>query len=170
MDPLSHILLPSLILIALGWDRKIIKWSFVAVLPDMLYLTQFHRNLSHSFVFLGIVSAITYYFMKDKKLALALMFFLLSHPVLDLGGYVAAFYPLTDTYYRVHSDIILQNPSKILLFDTWIETASPGSLEEYYDSFVLQTSTALYWFLLAAAYIALNRQKIIKGIRTVVKR
>jgi membrane-bound metal-dependent hydrolase YbcI (DUF457 family) len=169
MDPLMHVLLPSLILIAFGWERKILKWSFVAFLPDMLYLTTFHRNLSHSFVVLGIISAVLYYAMKDKRLAVALVFFLLSHPLLDMGGYVAVLYPITDSYYKLHSDIILQNPSKIFLFDTWIETAPPGELEQYYDSYLLKTSTAIYWLLLATAYLLVNRQKIIKGIRTVVK-
>lgn len=168
MDPLMHILIPSLILLALGWKQRILKWSFVAVLPDILYLTPFHRNLSHSFIVLGLISAALYYLMKDKKLAVALAFFLLSHPVLDLGGYVAVFYPITNTYFRVHSNVIIRNPGRVLDFDIWLEMIQPEQLVTVYDSYPLQTITILFWTLFIVAFLFTNRQKIIKGIRAVI--
>jgi hypothetical protein len=169
MDPLMHMLAPSLILIAVGWKRDIIKWSFIALLPDFLYLTDFHRNLSHSFIVLGLVSALLYHVMRDKRLAIAFAFFLLSHPVLDLGGYVAVLYPLDTSYFRIHSDVIIRNPGRVLDFDIRLERIPPGQLSTVYDSYPLQTSTVLLWALLFSALIMLNRQKIIKGIRTVVR-
>ena len=169
MDPLMHVLIPSLILIAMGWKRGIIKWSFFAILPDVLYFTEFHRNLSHSIIVLGIISAAILYFMKNKRLAAALVFFLISHSVLDIGGYVAIFYPVTDSYFRLHSDIILRNPQHVLDFDTWLEVIPPGQLTMVYDSYPLQTITVLFWLLFLSALILAERQKIIKGVKGLLR-
>jgi len=165
MDPLMHMLIPSLMLIAMGFRKRIMLWSFFAILPDALYFTEFHRNLSHSLVALGFVSAAIYYLMKNKRLAAALVFFLISHPILDIGGYVAVLYPVTDNYFRLHSDIIIRNPQHVLDFDTWLEVIPPGQLTMVYDSYPLQTITVLFWLLFIAALALAERQKIIKGVK-----
>jgi hypothetical protein len=164
MDPLLHLILPSLALMALGFDRKkVLTYAPLALLSDLMYFTPFHRNLSNSFVFLGIVSIILYRVLKNKQDAQIAILFLLSHPILDLGGYSAIFYPVLPYYFRITSELVYNRFTGLWpRFSIDITT----EIEYVYDSYLLTTNTLLIVSVLAVALLFAERQKIVKWIKT----
>ncbi|MGQ9586964.1 MAG: hypothetical protein ACUVT7_01085 [Thermoplasmata archaeon] len=104
MDPLMHLALPVLLLLALRFEpRRVLVFAPLAVVPDLdaLWL---HRAVLHN-VFVTV--ALPLAFIAYSKLrrpewlmgALMAQFYLFSHVVLDLGG-VSIFWPfVTDMWY-----------------------------------------------------------------------
>jgi hypothetical protein len=167
MDPFSHLILPSLALMALGFDRKkVLTYAPLALFSDLMYFTPFHRNLSNSFIFLGIVSVILYKALKNKHDAKIAIFFLLSHPILDLGGYSAIFYPLLPHYFMLTSELVYNRFTGFLpRFSIDVAT----EIEYVYDSNLLTTNTLLLVSVLMVAILFAERQKIVKWIKTRLK-
>jgi membrane-bound metal-dependent hydrolase YbcI (DUF457 family) len=105
MDPLMHVLLPLLFLLALRIDtKKVILLAPLAILPDFDAAFNLHRAVFHSFIPVVIlpVSLILYSRVKrpDWMLsALVVFFYLASHVVLDLGGVAFAWPFTTDMLY-----------------------------------------------------------------------
>jgi len=164
MDPLIHILVPSIILLALGIERKkVLIYSPMALLPDLMYFTQFHRNLSNSFVFFALVSAVLYLVLKKKGAAKICAFFLLSHVILDINGYSAIFYPILPHYFMLRADAVYNRFTGLNLsigIDVRTEVAY------VYDSYLLATNTFLFVLVLLIALFYVDRQKIIKYVWT----
>jgi len=100
MDPVLHILLPLLLLLAVKIDpKKALLLAPLAVLPDFDALFGLHRALFHSFIPLvvlplGFVLYSKWYRPEWMLGSMIALFYLLSHLVLDLGG-VAFLYPFT---------------------------------------------------------------------------
>lgn len=99
MDPLMHLLLPLLFLLALRVDtRKAVLLAPLAVLPDLDALFGLHRALGHSFVPVLVIPMAILAYAKFKKpewmlAAVLTQFYLASHVVLDLGE-VAFLWPI----------------------------------------------------------------------------
>ncbi|OGS43010.1 MAG: hypothetical protein A3K76_01225 [Euryarchaeota archaeon RBG_13_57_23] len=101
MDPLMHILLPTLFLLAIRLDPKmVILLAPFTILPDFDAAFGLHRALFHSFVPIVILPVALIIYSKLKRPewmlgALLVQFYLASHVVLDLGG-VAFLWPLVE--------------------------------------------------------------------------
>ena len=105
MDPIMHILLPLLILLALRIDaKKAVLFAPLAILPDFDAFLGAHRMVFHSFIPVVVLPIALILYSKYKRpewmlSALLVQFYLASHVVLDLGG-VSFLWPITtDMFY-----------------------------------------------------------------------
>lgn len=100
MDPLMHLLLPLLFLLAIKVDtKKVLLFAPLAILPDFDVVFGLHRAVLHSFIPVLVVPIGLIMYSKFKRpdwmlSALLVQFYLASHIVLDLGG-VAFAWPFT---------------------------------------------------------------------------
>jgi len=100
MDPVLHLLLPVLFLLALRIDtRKVLMFAPLAIFPDFDAVFGLHRAVFHSFIPVLVfpVGLILYSRFKRPEWmlgALLVQFYLASHVILDLGG-VAFAWPFT---------------------------------------------------------------------------
>jgi hypothetical protein len=98
MDPLLHLLLPVLFLLALRIDtRKVLMLAPLAIFPDFDAVFGLHRAVFHSFIPILVLPLSFIIFSKLKRpewmlSAMLVQFYLASHIVLDLGG-VAFLWP-----------------------------------------------------------------------------
>src|SRR4030067_541934 len=98
MDPLMHILLPPLFLLAIRLDpKRVLLSSPLTILPDLDAAFALHRAVFHSFIPVLVLPMALIIYSKLKRPegmagALLAQFFLASHVVLDLGG-VAFLWP-----------------------------------------------------------------------------
>jgi len=105
MDPLMHVLLPLLFLLALRIDtKKAILLAPLAILPDFDAAFNLHRAVFHSFIPVIILPIGLILYSKTKKPewmlgSLLVLFYLASHVVLDLGGVAFAWPFTTDMLY-----------------------------------------------------------------------
>ena len=110
MDPLMHLLLPLLFLLAIRVDqKKALLLAPLAILPDFDALFGLHRALGHSFVPIliipmGILLYSRYFRPEWVSYAFIAQFYLASHIVLDLGG-VAFLCPLVDQQFYFESEV-----------------------------------------------------------------
>jgi hypothetical protein len=105
MDPLMHLMLPMLLLLALRIEpRKVVMFAPLAILVDLDALFGLHRALFHSFIPVLVLPAILLAYSRLKRpewmlSSVLVMFYLVSHVVLDLGG-VAFLWPFVhDQFY-----------------------------------------------------------------------
>ncbi len=105
MDPVLHLLLPILFLLAIRIDpKKVLMFAPLAIIPDFDAAFGLHRAVLHSFVPILVVPIAFIIYSKLKRPdwmlgALLAQFFLASHVVLDLGG-VAFLWPFVkDQFY-----------------------------------------------------------------------
>src|SRR5512137_124815 len=100
MDPVMHVLLPLLILLALRIDtRKVLLFAPLAVLPDFDALFGLHRAVFHSFIPVIVIPTMLILYSKYRRpewmlASLLVLFYMASHVALDLGG-VAFLWPFT---------------------------------------------------------------------------
>jgi membrane-bound metal-dependent hydrolase YbcI (DUF457 family) len=100
MDPLLHLLLPVLFLLALRIDtRKVLMFAPLAIFPDFDAVFGLHRAVFHSFIPVLVIPVGLILYSKFKRpewmlSALLVQFFMASHIILDLGG-VAFAWPFT---------------------------------------------------------------------------
>jgi hypothetical protein len=101
MDPLVHLLLPIVFLLALRIDtKKVILFAPFAILPDFDAAFHLHRAVFHSFTLIIILPACLILYSKMKRPewmlgSLLVLFYLSSHIVLDVSGGVAFAWPFT---------------------------------------------------------------------------
>ncbi len=105
MDPVMHILLPLLILLALRIDtRQVLLLAPLAVLPDFDSFFGLHRAVLHSFIPVIVIPAVLILYSRYKRpewmlASLLVLFYMASHVALDLSG-VAFLWPFTtDMFY-----------------------------------------------------------------------
>jgi hypothetical protein len=105
MDPLMHLLLPILFLLALRIDtKKVLLFAPLAILPDFDAAFNLHRAVFHSFIPVVILPVGLILYSRVKRpdwmlSALLVFFYLASHVVLDLGGVAFAWPFTTDMLY-----------------------------------------------------------------------
>lgn len=98
MDPVLHLLLPILFLLAIRVDaKKVIMLAPLAIIPDLDAAFGLHRAVLHSFVPVLVIPLGLIIYSKLRRPdwmigALLAQFYLASHVVLDLGG-VAFLWP-----------------------------------------------------------------------------
>ena len=100
MDPVMHLLLPMLLLLALRIETKaVVLLAPLTILPDFDAAFSLHRAVFHSFIPVIVLPLAFIAYAKLKRpewllWALIIQFYLASHVVLDLGG-VAFMWPFT---------------------------------------------------------------------------
>ena len=105
MDPVIHLLLPLLFLLALRVDtKKVLLFAPLTILPDFDAAFHLHRAVFHSFIPVLVlpVGLILYSKMKRPEWMLSsllVLFYLSSHVILDLGGVAFAWPFTTDMFY-----------------------------------------------------------------------
>ena len=105
MDPVMHLLLPLLILLALRIEtRSVLLFAPLAILPDFDAFLGLHRVVFHSFIPVIVIPVALILFAKYKRSewmlsALLVQFYMASHVALDMGG-VVFLWPFTmDMFY-----------------------------------------------------------------------
>ncbi len=112
MDPLMHLVLPLLFLLAIKVDaRRAVLLAPLAVLPDLDALFGLHRALGHSFIPILVVPMAILAFSHFKRpewmpAAIIAQFYLASHVVLDLGG-VAFLWPFVEDQFFLRFAVTL---------------------------------------------------------------
>jgi len=110
MDPLIHLMLPLLFLLAIRVDqKKALLLAPLAILPDLDALFGLHRALGHSFVPIlvipmGFLLYSRYLRPEWVPYAIIAQFYLASHVVMDLGG-VAFLWPLVDQQFYFEPEV-----------------------------------------------------------------
>ena len=100
MDPILHLLLPILFLLAIRIDaKKVIMFAPLAILPDFDAAFGLHRVVFHSFIAVLVIPLALIAYAKFRKPewmlgALLVQFYMASHIVLDLAG-VSFLWPFT---------------------------------------------------------------------------
>lgn len=103
MDPISHVLFPALILLAVNIDsKKVFSLLPLAIVPDLdgFFGLWAHRVVFHNFIFVLLIPFIIFLIIRYKfpeKLNYVYIgwFFLISHLVLDLESGFAFFWPFS---------------------------------------------------------------------------
>ena len=131
MEPILHVLIPLLILLALfpKLDKRlVIGLSLLALIPDIdIYIPLLHRTLFHNIFFVSITSLIIYLISNNLKAFYISLYYLTTHLILDLTfGGVALFYPL---YKRLIELTISLNTNFLFTFN--IKTYDLSKLIEY---------------------------------------
>ncbi|MAG21716.1 MAG: hypothetical protein CL943_00225 [Candidatus Diapherotrites archaeon] len=132
MDAALHLALPFIFLVLAGVNKKhALMLLPLAILPDLgrfLYI----RKGFHSFFFIFAVLVALYLIvvaMKRKKHAKELLaigaFYLFAHLLLDLGSFMALFYPFSGQTYALQARIVLVD-----LIPTLILGMEQGGLSE----------------------------------------
>lgn len=106
MEGLFHLIVPTLIALAVGFDRKkVLTLALLSILPDIDHALVY-RALFHNVFFLVLVVAAVYAVKKDREMAVLAAFFIGSHLLFDLGGGIAMFYPIDDHYYSLKAAVV----------------------------------------------------------------
>lgn len=112
MDPLMHLLLPLLFLLAIKVDaRRALLLAPLAILPDLDALFGLHRALGHSFIPILVVpmAFLAFSYLRRPEwvpAAIVAQFYLASHVVLDLGG-VAFLWPIVQEQFYLRMGLTL---------------------------------------------------------------
>ncbi len=102
MEPLVHILLPALILLAFlpKYKKEVLLFSLFAILPDFdTFIPHSHRIIFHNLLFISIIVLIVY-IISNKFNAILSSYYLLSHLILDIE------YPGTAFLYPFYTSFI----------------------------------------------------------------
>lgn len=112
MDPVLHLLLPLLLVVAVGIDkRKALLLAPFTILPDLDVLFGLHREALHSFLFILVFPAALIVYSRLKRPewllgAYLALFYLASHIVLDHSG-VAFLWPFVKEGFYLDIDVTL---------------------------------------------------------------
>ena len=110
MDPVMHLLLPLLILLALRVEtRPVILLAPLTILPDFDAFFSLHRAVFHSFIPVLVLPIGLILYSKFKRpewmlSALIVQFYLASHVALDLAG-VAFLWPFTTDIFYIDPEL-----------------------------------------------------------------
>jgi len=147
MEPILHILIPLLILLALfpKLDKRlVVGLSLLAILPDFdFFIPPLHRVITHNVFFALIISLIIYAIWNNIKIFYISLYYLLTHLILDLTiGAVALFYP----FYKRLIEI------NISLSTNWVPTIN---IRTYELSKVLEYTGPHYFFTKVSVMVLL---------------
>jgi hypothetical protein len=169
MDPIMHILLPLLVLLALRIEtRKVILFAPLAVFPDFDAFFGLHRAVFHSFIPVVVIPVALILYSKYKRpewmlSALLVQFYLVSHVVLDLGG-VAFMWPLTTDMFYMDPELRF-NMQGGLNFE-WHFRAGLMKYKEMGDTDFIAQSTFGFLILIVAAAVIYRHEAKSAVLRT----
>ncbi|VVB91792.1 LexA-binding, inner membrane-associated putative hydrolase [uncultured archaeon] len=100
-EPLIHFIIPFFLLVMLGFNlRKAALISLLAVIPDLDVIFHVHRSISHSIIFILVVTVsiiliLNYFNKKLRTEMMVAVLVILSHPFMDVfTGYTPILWPL----------------------------------------------------------------------------
>jgi membrane-bound metal-dependent hydrolase YbcI (DUF457 family) len=173
MDPLLHILLPVLFLLAIRMDPKmVLLYSPFAILPDFDALFGLHRAAFHSFIVAILIPLVLVAYSKYKRpewlaASTLILFFLASHIVLDLGG-VAFLWPFTTDMFYFDPEVTFKIQGGIA-FDFNLDYGVRPFVEMGTTDFVSEYGFAAMFLgvLLAVVFRKEAKAAILSGLRIV---
>jgi hypothetical protein len=102
-EPLIHFIIPLFILIMLGFSlKKSILISSLAIIPDLDVIFHVHRSMSHSLLFIlvltiPIILILNFLKIGTKNEKILAMLVIFSHPFMDMfTGYTPILWPILD--------------------------------------------------------------------------
>ena len=111
-EPLIHFIIPMFLLIMLGLNlKKSVLISSLAIIPDLDVLFGIHRSISHSVIFILVLSIIIILVLNYLKIGknsekLLAILVLLSHPFLDMfGGFTPILWPIFDKSIYIFTEL-----------------------------------------------------------------
>jgi len=157
VDPLTHLALPMLVLLAAGQDKRlVIPLAFFAILPDFDSFLTPHRVVLHNMFIVIILPLAFILIAKLRKPRFVLpgmlvLFYLSSHILLDLDG-VAFFYPLSTSAFQIIPIFELHTAPGIsfTFYFKWGEIPLP-QVTDY--NLLSSMSIALFVFFLLLGYV-----------------
>lgn len=161
MDPVMHLLLPLLILLALRIDtRSVLLFAPLAILPDFDAFLGLHRVVFHSFIPVVVLPIGLILYSKYKKPewmlgALLVQFYMASHVALDLGG-VSFFWPVTKEMFYMDPELRF-NMQGGLNFD-WHFRIGFTSYKEMGETDFIAESTFGFLILVAIAAVIYRKE------------
>ena len=162
MDPVVHLILPLLLLLAAKQDSRIVvPLSIFAILPDFDSLLGPHRMVLHNlFVIVGIPLALIL-IARVKKPSLVppfaiIMFYLVSHIMLDMSG-VALLYPFSENAFFFIPHVTLTTAPSFSL-DFFVEWGAKPLVQTNTYSMIGDLGFAL--LLMLAALVVIKRKEL----------
>jgi hypothetical protein len=161
MDPVMHIMLPVLILLALRIDtRKVLLFAPLAILPDFDAFFGLHRMVLHSFIPVLVIPLALIVYAKYKRTewmlsALLIQFYLISHIALDLFG-VAFFWPFTTEMFYMDPELKFNMQGGINF--EWHFTAGFRPYEEMGDTDFIAEATFGFLILIVIAAVVYRHE------------
>ncbi len=111
-EPLIHFIIPFFLLVMLGFNlRKAALISLLAVIPDLDVIFHVHRSISHSIIFILVVTVsisliLNYFNNKLRKEMIVAVLVILSHPFMDMfTGYTPVLWPLFDKSIYIFTEL-----------------------------------------------------------------
>lgn len=111
-EPLIHFVIPFFLLVMLGFNlRKAALISLLAVIPDLDVIFHVHRSVSHSVIFILVVTVpiiliLDYFNNKLRKEMIVAVLVILSHPFMDMfTGYTPILWPLLDKSIYIFTEL-----------------------------------------------------------------
>ncbi len=161
MDPVMHLLLPLLLLLALRIDtRKALLFAPLAILPDFDAVFGLHRAVFHSFIPVLVIPFTLIMYSKYKRpewmlASLLVLFYMASHVVLDLGG-VAFLWPFTKDMFYMDPELRFNLQGGINF--EWHFQAGFMKYKEMGDTDFIASSTFGFLILIVVAGIVYRKE------------
>lgn len=168
MDPTLHVLIPMLLLMALGYEHKrVLALVPLAVLPDLdvAFGLWAHRIVFHNFIFIIIIPLLAFLYIRKRypdKLYNVIIgwFYLGSHLILDLEEGFAFFWPFSFKapyfYFEILTDTTYTLPRIFFNLDFGIAPSPP----DYIGIGNILVPEAFLILLLTSISLILNRKKV----------
>lgn len=111
-EPLIHFIIPLFLLLMLGLNlKKSALISLLAIIPDLDVIFRVHRSISHSIIFIlvlstAIILVLNHLKIGNKSEKLLAILVLLSHPFLDtFNGFTPILWPVFDKSIYVFTEL-----------------------------------------------------------------
>ncbi|MEM0344267.1 MAG: hypothetical protein QXT42_06970 [Thermoplasmata archaeon] len=170
MDPVLHLLLPLLLLLALRVDTRLsVMLAPIAVLPDFDAAFGLHRAAFHSFIPVVVVPVGLILYAKYRRPewmlpALLVLFYMASHVVLDLGG-VAFLWPLTTDMFYFDPQLRF-NLQGGINFEWHLDMGIREYVKMGETDFISEAGFALLFLMVLAA--AIYRREALSSLKRIV--
>lgn len=166
MDLLFHMLIPTMLALIAGLDRKkALMLAPIAIIPDLDMLLNAHRVYLHTILIpLAISIPLLYYRKKGNQhgqILLPASLYYLSHLLLDFfNGPVALFWPLTNIGYGLKTGITVNQKSLIPTTQPYIEVvAKQIKIPNFVTNVAAATSESIITAILLAVMLATQYKK-----------
>ena len=157
MDPVMHLLLPLLMLLALRIEtRAVILLAPLTILPDFDAFFGLHRAVFHSFIPVLVIPIMLILYSRFKRPewmlpALVVQFYMVSHVALDLGG-VAFLWPFTTDMFYIDPELKF-NMQGGLNFEWHFEAGIRDYQEMVETDFIAESTFGLLALVVIAAVV-----------------
>jgi hypothetical protein len=172
MEPLVHLIIPTLVLLAFfpRLKKEIIFLAPLSIIPDTDILLGkrliFHNIFFALFVVLVVFLTSTIIFRNKKKnlpylLTLIAFFFLFTHLLLDIWGPgIALFYPFEKKLYSFDFNIYMSPATKIISYELNFKTnpVSEASKDQKSPFFSMVSVSLLVMLFLSSIFILFLRK------------